>query len=178
MRNTTLMVLMLAVAMAVSAAMGLQAEAGTTELHSWDTKINDGSKRFVVLADFNNEAVLDRETGLVWEKSPDTDSRTWEASQIHCNTLTTGGRLGWRLPTIQELASLIDPTQTNPSLPSGHPFSENVLSDQLFFSTTSDTDTSNAWIAAFGLGTVAPNYSKTAISHAWCVRGGQGVDPQ
>ena len=31
-------------------------------LESWDSKINT-TKRFVVLADFNGEAVLDKETG-------------------------------------------------------------------------------------------------------------------
>ena len=33
-----------------------------------------------------------------------------------------GGRKGWRLPSIYELANLVDTTQQNPSLPKGHPF--------------------------------------------------------
>lgn len=36
---------------------------------SWDQKL-PAATRFVVLMDWNNEAVLDRETGLVWEQAP------------------------------------------------------------------------------------------------------------
>ena len=38
---------------------------------AWDQKL-PASTRFVVLLDWNSEAVLDRNTGLVWEKSPAT----------------------------------------------------------------------------------------------------------
>ncbi len=46
-----------------------------TCLPSWEKKLpcvsKDNCPRFEVLADWNNEAVLDKETGLVWEKSPE-----------------------------------------------------------------------------------------------------------
>ena len=50
-------------------------------LKSWSNKI-PAAKRFVALADFNNEAVLDRETGLVWEQAPDTTLRDWETADL------------------------------------------------------------------------------------------------
>ena len=37
--------------------------------------------------------------------------------------MTVGGTKGWRLPSVAELASLVDPANSNPALPTGHPFS-------------------------------------------------------
>jgi hypothetical protein len=65
-------------------------------LQSWDKVIPDPDRRFKVLDDFNDEAVLDKETQLVWEKSADTATeRTWTEGQTHCYTRVVGGRLGW-----------------------------------------------------------------------------------
>jgi hypothetical protein len=36
---------------------------------NWDKNLPSAS-RFTILHDFNNEAVRDNETGLVWERSP------------------------------------------------------------------------------------------------------------
>jgi len=97
----------------------------------------------------------------------------------HCNELAVGNRKGWRLPTIQELASLIDPTVPfpGPTLPAGHPFS-NVRVDRAYWSaTTFSIDATSAWAVFFGNG-VVPNGDKSILLFAWCVRGGQGVDPQ
>ena len=51
-------------------------------LKSWSNKI-PAAKRFVKLADFNNEAILDRETGLVWEQRPTLATHTL-ISAISC----------------------------------------------------------------------------------------------
>jgi len=67
---------------------------------AWD-QILPASTRFVVLSNFNSEAVLDRETGLVWEKSPPTTHYSWYNSLDDCAERAIGGRMGWRLPSAQ-----------------------------------------------------------------------------
>ena len=65
------------------------------DLKSWSNKIPP-AKRFVVLPDFHNQAVLDRETGLVWEQSP-SSTDTWSgipSARVRCTSRTTGGRKG------------------------------------------------------------------------------------
>ncbi len=146
---------------------------------SWDQTL-PSSTRFIVLSNMNGEAVLDRETGLVWEQSPSTyGGFTWSAAQLHCIDLNAGGRTGWRLPTIQELMSLVDRSMSFPALPSGHPFS-NVRSGYWSATTfaTNTTDASGAWDVFLGFGSVVTVNKSSYTDFAWCVRGRQGVDPQ
>jgi hypothetical protein len=154
---------------------------------AWDQQIND-PKRFIVLSAFGGAAVLDLETGLVWEQSPETapgftTAVDWYNAHLSCLFRTVGGRKGWRLPLTSELASLIDPTQSNPALPSGHPFS-NVQSSLvppflLYWSATTDPSApGGAFSVFFSGGGFVSNALKTGSHHLWCVRGGQGVNPQ
>lgn len=128
--------------------------------------------RFIVLSNMGSAAVLDRETGLVWEQSPSTRLFNWLNAQFHCNTLSLGSRKGWRLPTLQELASLVDPSvpAPGPTLPAGHPFSS-VQSSVYWSATTNATNASNAWDVNFNNGDVNTN-NKTNTNFVWCVRGG------
>ena len=132
-----------------------------------------GSSRFDCV--LGGAAVLDKETGLVWEQSPDTTTRTWlDAISSHCYTNEVGDRKGWRLPTVEELASLVDTAQSSPSLPSGHPFS-NVQSSWYWSATTNAGNTTVAWVVHFSGGSVGGGF-KTSNGSVWCVRGGQGHD--
>jgi hypothetical protein len=138
--------------------------------------------RFIVLSNMSSAAVLDRETRLVWEQSPDgVNRRTWLNAQIHCNQKPVGNRRGWRLPTLQELASLMDPSSVafpGPTLPAGHPFS-NMQSSSFYWSATTNANvTSDAWAVLFGFGGGVTTAAKSNVFFVWCVRGGQGVDPQ
>lgn len=147
---------------------------------SWDQTL-PASTRFIVLSNFANAAVLDRETGLVWERSPFIADLDWLGAHSHCNHLIVGNRIGWRLPTLQELASLMDKSQSNPALPLGHPF-QNVQLDISFSkywsATTTAIDPGFAWWVEFaGVGFV-DELNKAITAFAWCVRGGQGVDSQ
>ena len=145
---------------------------------SWDQTL-PAATRFIVLTNMNSEAVLDRETGLVWEQSPNTSTFDWNGASSHCVGLSKGGRKGWRLPTIQDLATLIDPTQSNFTLPPGHPFS-NVLTSSAYWSASTSADNAAlAWVVLFIDGSMFTNFKSGIFpSLAWCVRGGPGVDPQ
>ena len=155
-------------------------------LHSWDTKIDDATKRFRVLGDFNNEAVLDRETGLVWERSPLTTTHQWSRARHQCTNRTTGGRRGWRLPSVHELATLLDPNnpEGNPDLPAGHPFDPTAVQSATYWSATTDANRP-ADVAAFILpGVWIVNFDifppdiddPTSSFFVWCVRGGMNAD--
>src|SRR4030042_1147285 len=50
----------------------------------------------------NGQAVLDKETGLVWERTPWNYEGDWWTAQWQCWASFTGGRRGWRLPTGSE----------------------------------------------------------------------------
>ncbi len=140
---------------------------------AWCRKL-PASERFVVLADFGSAAVLDKETGLVWEQSPGTGAIAWVFAKSQCYFRTVGNRWGWRLPTIEELASLVEPTQTSPALPMGHPFA-NVQLDIYWSATTNDNTTTSAWVMGMAGGGMGVQ-DKGIQYHAWCVRGGRGHD--
>ncbi|OQZ02983.1 MAG: hypothetical protein B6D34_08995 [Candidatus Brocadia sp. UTAMX1] len=139
---------------------------------AWYQKITKATKRFKIVLD--GAAVLDKETGLVWEKSPDTTARTWADAISYAYSKNVGGRKGWRLPTVEELASLVDPTRSNPALPVGHPFT-NVQSASYWSSTTYVNGTSYAWGVHFNVGVVSYG-DETNNYYVWCVRGGHGHD--
>src|SRR5207249_2602952 len=120
---------------------------------------------------------LDRETGLVWERSPLTTTHTWDAARSQCTSRTIGSttgerRKGWRLPSVHELASLVDPNQSSPALPPGHPFT-NVQSS-FYWSATSSSSTVDvppgAWGVSFSFGGVG-TAAKPNSTFVWCVRG-------
>ncbi|MDN5942027.1 MAG: DUF1566 domain-containing protein [Nitrospira sp.] len=139
----------------------------------WDQNL-PAAERFVVLASFANAAVLDKETGLVWEQSPLTTEHDWNSARVQCADRTTGGRKGWRLPSVHELASLVDLAggASGPTLPPGHPFL-NVQAD-VYWSASTDAGVADiAWIVNFFSGSTR-TLSKVASSdnRAWCVRGG------
>jgi len=176
---TSGLVLLAMVALASPTAAQTVAAGPYYATPSWDQTLACTSlancPRFIVLSNMNQEAVLDRETGLVWERSPST-SNSWFGAQTRCNRLAVGNRMGWRVPTLQELASLIDRSQSSPALPSGHPFN-NVQSSSYWSATSNAIANDFGWSVFFGNGQ-AFTPDKPAILFIWCVRGGQGVDPQ
>jgi len=141
---------------------------------NWSKKLPSAS-RFTVLSAFGDAAVRDDETGLVWERTLETTELSWTDARAACADKDVGGRKGWRLPSISELASLVDPSMTAGStLPLSHPFT-NVKTDVYWSATTLAGNPNSAWLVFFDTGKVTHAF-KTITFHAWCVRGGINAD--
>jgi hypothetical protein len=146
---------------------------------SWDQTLPVAT-RFVVLSNMNSEAVLDRETGLVWQRSLPTNAITVPFVQAvgTCIEANIGGRFGWRLPTIHELRSLIDPTSKN--LPVGHPFLNVITSSfsRYWSATTFPIFNESAYAQGFSDFHSSVGLARKAdgFNYVWCVRGGTGAD--
>ena len=141
-------------------------------MQNWDKNL-PSSTRFTILASFNNEAVRDNNTGLVWERNPVAPFFSWSAATGQCLSRTVGGTTGWRLPSIVELLSVRDPSLPAPYVP-GSVFTGVQLSTY-WTATTAADDATFAWNYDFLTNSI-PAGLKTGSGHVWCVRGNMSAD--
>jgi len=152
----------------------------TRECCGWHRRIDTIQQRFEVLRAFNSEAVLDHETGLVWERQPSNQLVAWPNARLMCARKAVGGRGGWRLPAFDELATLIDPAVAiGPCLPVGHPFL-NVQAGDYWTVTVFNNQPGFTMAVSFQFNPGEVGVSDANINgapkHAWAVRGG-GAGP-
>jgi hypothetical protein len=124
---------------------------------------------------------------LVWQQAPLEGHWSWVPAQFYCAHLTVANRRGWRVPTVQELESLIDPSSEGLALPAGHPFGAADPGSYYWSATVDAFDQSLMWVMTFADGSTArgPRCApgtgcgapRIPIS-VWCVRGGQGAEAQ
>ena len=75
------------------------------------------------LSSFADDLVCDKETGLIWSRDANLiGQHNWLDSNTLCREFVLGNRCGWRLPSVEELSTLVDLDQTDLALPTGHPF--------------------------------------------------------
>jgi hypothetical protein len=123
-----------------------------------------------------SDAVLDKETGLVWERSPSNVQRLWFETFQYCYELKLGDRKGWRVPAVHELTSLAMPTTDTfaTALAAGQPFND-IFGAHPYWSSTPDVaDPQRAWVVhLIGQARAYSSHKNNKIL-VWCVRGGQG----
>ena len=138
------------------------------------------------LTDNGDGTVTDNLTGLIWLKNANCGGRMkWNGAHQFANTLfdgstrDNGGDCGlsdkskagdWRLPGLHELFSLIDLSQYQPALPSGHQFSD-VKSYHYWSSSASAKNRSYTWYVNLSNGKVANDHN-TSTYYVWPVRDG------
>ena len=120
-------------------------------------------------------AVLDKKTGLTWARNANiaAGTKTWLEAMEFCQELVIGNRKGWRLPTIEELSTLLLLHGTGQALPEGHPF-ETVqgYGGAYWSSTTYEGDSSRAWVVRPSGYASAYYDHKMFDSYVWPVRSG------
>ncbi|THB77012.1 MAG: DUF1566 domain-containing protein [Desulfobulbaceae bacterium] len=113
--------------------------------------------------------VLDNLTGLVWcqETFINDNPVSWDKAieMIDCYCRDRGQQ--YRLPTINELESLVDASQHFPALPANHPFSN--PREAYWSSTTSGYETDWAYVLYLNKGAVGVGYKTNHDFHVWPV---------
>jgi hypothetical protein len=111
--------------------------------------------------------ITDNVTGLMWEKDSGTSTYTWENAKTHCNDLPLAAHKDWRLPTREELRSIVDYGQYASAI--NTTFFPNTQSGDYWSSTTYWEDTSRAWRVSFRSGS-DDTLDKTSTNYVRCTR--------
>ncbi len=124
------------------------------------------SPRFTIL----DSGVRDELTGLVWTRSADLAGNpvTWKAALDLAADLAARDGLPWRLPSINELESLVDASRHSPALPAGHPFEH--VPEACWSSSTSFFEPDWAYCLYFHKGAVGVGYKPNPEFAVWLVR--------
>ena len=118
--------------------------------------------------------VVDRKTKLIWERSPQTDLRSFADAQAYCASLQLEGATGWRLPTMRELMTIVDVRARNPAIdrkafPSTA-YAEPYWTSTVYGDTSGCKNKSCTWLVDFGSGSAGPTSSTYNQGRVRCVR--------
>ncbi len=124
------------------------------------------SPRFSIMKD---NLVQDHLTGLIWQQQATVAAGKvcWKQALEAVKELSVSRPGNWRLPTINELESLVDAAHHSPALPKEHPFHH--LHEGYWSSTTSFFETDWAWVLYLDKGACGVGYKPDATFWAWPV---------
>ena len=132
-----------------------------------------GGQSSSAFIDNGDGTITDTSTGLMWQKGTGAGNMTWQAALAYCEDLElpAGGFTDWRLPTINELRSLVDFSRYDPSI--NTTFFPNTVTDNPYWSSTSYAGSAiNAWSIYFKYGADHWDYKLNSLN-VRAVRGGQ-----
>jgi formylglycine-generating enzyme required for sulfatase activity len=110
--------------------------------------------------------VFDTKTKLTWQQTAPAATYTWAAATHYCQSLSLAGT-GWRLPTSKELQTIVDYSQSIPSIdPTAFP----ATPAEYFWSSSPLADSpANAWYVNFSYGDT--DHNPVAVANfVRCVR--------
>jgi hypothetical protein len=117
--------------------------------------------------DLQDDTVLDRGTGLTWQRAAPDQTFTFTQARQYCATLRVGQQGEWRVPSLGELLTLVDERATNPTIDANafpRTPSESFWTSSPFVHTPG-----TAWYVYFGYGNALYGVVKGPY-HVRCVR--------
>lgn len=126
-------------------------------------------RSYVVSGTTPEEIVTDNNSGLTWQRVSSTNTYTWKGSITYCENLDYGGYNDWRLPAINELATLLDYDRSDPAMIDIAAFPDTQANYYWSTSRYIPSSTMYAWSVHFKYGTVSFIRNETAYP-ARCVR--------
>ena len=129
------------------------------------------------LSNSTEKTVTDNLTGLVWSKDANlaATAKTWQQALDYVKSLNSvnfSGHNDWRLPNINELASIVNNGQSNQATWLNEQGFTNVQSIYYWSATSYAGGTNVAWLVDMGSGGVGYG-GKTSGDYVWPVRSGQ-----
>ena len=117
------------------------------------------------------QAVYDDQTNLTWQDDGNVTRQKliWSNAVAYCENLTFAGADDWRLPSANELISIVDNTRRNPAM---DPVFKNRVNHNVWSSTTDSGYDVSAWVVIFDMGYFF-TLGKTDDTFVRCVRTGK-----
>jgi hypothetical protein len=138
----------------------LSAGASQTE----PTPAANGKSRYVA----TGGTVHDTRTQLTWQRTVSSTAYIWADAKTYCAGLGTSlGGTGWRLPTLDELKTIVDDSQVNPSIDST--VFPSTPPNRFWSSSPLAGSSSRAWVVVFNIG-LASNNDVSYQNSVRCVR--------
>ncbi|MFZ3090191.1 MAG: DUF1566 domain-containing protein [Nitrospirota bacterium] len=145
------------------------------------------SPRFTVsdcgtLGDPSDDVVTDNLTGLMWARTPDSITRSWQEALDYANSFSLCGYTVWRLPNRKELRSLINYGAVTyvwlntQGFSNVRGFSDTINSQEAYYwsSSTYALDARYAWTVGMYINVSSYSFKSGPgdFNYAWPVRGG------
>lgn len=100
--------------------------------------------------DNKDGTITDNTTNLMWQKKGEAITRKWEEAKDYSKTITLAEHNDWRLPTIEELISIVNYRKYTPSI---HPIFD-CVSGCYWSDSTYASSNGFAWYVNFAIGVV------------------------
>ena len=131
----------------------------------FDSRLNKtakGIKNDFDVRDIDSDRVIyDAATKLTWQGGNQFSARTWEDAKAYVDTLIYAGFEDWRLPSLEEAMSLMEPSANEKGR-----YIDVRFNDTPWIWTADQYDASSAWVVYFGVG----NCLNTHVDNFFCVR--------